>query len=130
MDPNFARSSEGFCRCVPLGRFSRLMSSRNFSGRISSRGRVYSMVDLNIEALPRGDWDWRMLGNITLLGGSPFTETTVLVGRVAAADYRSIIAFGGADKALEKSDRQCSSWWGFLEELILQVRNPHCHPFV
>lgn len=71
-----------------------------------------------------------MLKNITLLGGFPFTKTTVLVGRVAAADYRSITALRGADKALEKSDRQCSSWWGFLQELILQVRNPHCHPFV
>lgn len=127
MDPNFARSSKDFCRCVPVGRVFRLMSSRDISGRISSRGRVYSVVDPNLEALPRGHWDWRKLRNNTLLGGFSFNKTTVLVVRVAAADYRSITALGGADKAVEKSDRQC---WGFLEELFLQVRNPYWRPIV
>ncbi len=69
-----------------------------------------------------------MRRNATL--GSLSFIMTVLVGRVAAAGCRSITVFGGADKALENPDRQCSSRWRSLVELFLQVENPRCRPFV
>ena len=129
MNPNFARISDDFCGSAPVGRLSGSASSRSFPGSKSSRGRVYSVVDPNLEAISLGEWNLRMRWNAAL-GSFHFIRTTVLVGRVAAAGCRSITALGGADKAFEKSDRQCSNWWRFLVELFLQVKNPRCRPFV